>query len=42
MVKALDYGILVSEFEFSHAITFTFRQIPLQNGMNPLILPAEG
>ena len=38
MVKAMDCGIVVSEFVLSRAITFTFRANTLGKGMNPLIL----
>ena len=36
MVKALDSGIIVREFDFSRAITFTFKQIPSWKVWTPL------
>ena len=39
MVKALDYGIVVSS-NSSRAITSTFAQIPLGKVWTPVILPA--
>ena len=42
MVKAMDCGIVVRESYSSHAITFTFGQIPLGKAWTPLILPAMG
>ena len=41
VVKAMDCEIEVSSYS-SCAITFTFGQIALEKGMNPLILPAMG
>ena len=43
MVKAMDCGIVVSEFELQlHTITFTFRKNTFGKDMNPLLLPAMG
>ena len=41
-VKALDCGIVVSEFEFQSHYYIHFRTNPLGKGMNPLILAAMG
>ena len=40
MVKAMDCGIVVSEFEFQSRYYVHFRKNTLEKGMNPLILPA--
>ena len=40
MVKAMDYGIVVSEFELQSSYYVQFRTNTLGKGMNPLILPA--
>ncbi len=40
MVKAMDCGIVVSEFELQSCYYVHFRINTLGNGMNPLILPA--
>ena len=40
MVKALDCGIVVSEFVFQSCYYVDFRANTLGKGMNPLILPA--
>ena len=40
MVKAMDYGIVVSEFELHSPYYIHFRTNTLWKGMNPLILPA--
>ena len=42
MVKAMDCGIVVSEFEFQSRYSVHFRTNTLGKGMNPLILPAMG
>ena len=42
MVKALDSGIVVSEFELQSYYYDHFRTNTLGKGMNPLILPAMG
>ncbi len=42
MVKAMDYGIVVSEFELQSCYYVHFRTNTLGKGMNPLILPAMG
>ena len=42
MVKAMDCGIVVSEFVFQSRYYVHFRANTLGNGMNPLILPAMG
>ena len=40
MVKAIDYEIVVSEFELQSRYYVHFRTNTLDKGMNPLILPA--
>ena len=42
MVKAMDCGIGVSEFEFQLHYYVHFQTNTLGKGMNPLILPAMG
>ena len=42
MVKAMDCGIVVSEFVFQSRYYVHFRANTLGKGMNPLILPAMG
>ena len=42
MAKAMDCGILVSEFEFQSRYYVYFRANILGKGMNPFILPAMG
>ena len=42
MVKALNYGIVVSEFELQSLYYVHFRTEALEKGMNPLILRAMG
>ena len=42
MVKAMDYGIVVSEFEIQSRYYVHFRTNTLGEGINPLILPAMG
>ena len=42
MVKAIDCGILVREFELQSRYYVPFRANTLGKGMNPLILPAMG
>ena len=42
MVKAMDYGIVISEFVFQLRNYLHFRANILGKGMNPLILPAMG
>ena len=42
MVKAMDCGIVVREFELQSRYYVNFRANTLGKGMNPLILPAMG
>ena len=42
MVKAMDCGIVVSEFELQSHYYIHFWTNTLEKGMNPLILPAMG
>ena len=42
MVKAIDCGIVVSEFELRSRYYVHFRADTLEKGMNPLIFPAMG
>ena len=42
MVKALDCGIVVSEFELQSRYEVLLRKNTLGKGMNPFILPAMG
>ena len=42
MVKAMDCGIVVSEFVLQSRYYVHFRTNTLGEGMNPLILPAMG
>ena len=42
MVKAMDCGIVVSEFVYQSPNYLNFRANTLGKGMNPLILPAMG
>ena len=42
MVKAMDYGIVESEFELQSCYYIHFRTNTLGKGMNLLILPAMG
>ena len=42
MVKALEYGIVVSEFELQSHYYVHFLTNTLGKGMNPIILPAIG
>ena len=42
MVKAMDCGIVVSEFEFQSLYHVHIRTNTLGKGMNSLILPAMG
>ena len=42
MVKAVDCGIVESEFELQSRYYTHFRTNNLRKGMNPLILPAMG
>ena len=42
MVKAMDCGIVVSEFVLQSRIYVHFRADTFGKGMNPLILPAMG
>ena len=42
MVKALNLGILVSEFELQSRYYVHFRRNTLEKGMNPLNPPAMG
>ena len=42
MVKAIDFGIVVSEFVLQSRYYVHFRANTFGKGMNPLILPAMG
>ena len=42
MVKAMDSGIVVSEFRLQLHYYIHFRANTLEKSMNPLILPAMG
>ena len=42
MVKAMDFGIVVSKFELQSHYYIPFRVNTLGKGMNPLILPTMG
>ena len=42
MVKAMDCGVVVREFELQSRYYVQFRPNTLGKGMNPLILPAMG
>ena len=42
MVKALDSGIVVSEFDLQSGYYVYIRTNTLGKGMNPIILPAIG
>ena len=42
MVKAMDWGIVVSEFVLQSRYYVHFRANTLGKGMNPLILPSMG
>ena len=42
MVKAMDCGIVVSEFVFQSRYYVHFRANTLEKDMNPIILPAMG
>ena len=42
IVKAMDCGIVVSEFVLQSRYYVHFRANTLEKGMNPLILPAMG
>ena len=42
MIKELDFGIVVSEFEPQSCYYVHFRANPIGKGMNPFILPAMG
>ena len=42
MVKAMDCGIIVSEFVFQSRYYIHFQANTLGKGMNPLILPTMG
>ena len=42
MVKAMDCGVVVSEFELQSCYYVYFRANTFGKGMNPLILPAMG
>ena len=42
LVKAMDYGIVVSEFILQLRYYIHFQANTLGKGMNPLILPAMG
>ena len=42
IVKAMDYGIVVSEFVLQLRYYSYFRTSTFGKGMNPLILPAMG
>ena len=42
MVKALDFVIVVREFELQSCYYMPFRTITSRKGMNPFILPTMG
>ena len=42
IVKAMDYGIVVSEFEFQSLYNVHFQANTPGKSMNPIILPAMG
>ena len=42
MVKVMDYGIEVSEFEPQSRYNFHSQTVTLEKGRNPFILPAMG
>ena len=42
MVRVLDCGIVVSEFELQSRYYVQFRTYSFGKGMNPLILPTMG
>ena len=42
MVKAMDYGVVVSEFELQFCYYVHIRANTIGEGMNPLILPFMG
>ena len=42
MVKVMDCGIIISEFELQSRYNVHFQANTLGKGMNPLILPAMG
>ena len=42
VIKAMDFGIVVSEFEFQSRFYVHFGTNTLGKGMNPLIIPAMG
>ena len=42
IVKVMDCGIVISEFEFQSRYYADFRTNTLGKGMNPLILPVMG
>ena len=42
MVKAMDCGIIVNEFELQSHYYVRFRTKTLEQGMNSLILPSMG
>ena len=42
MVRAMDCGIVVREFELQSRYYIHFQENTLRKGMNPLILPAMG
>ena len=42
MVKALDGGIVISEFELQSRYYVNYQTNTIGKGMNPLILPAMG
>ena len=42
MIKAMDCGIVVSEFVLQLRYYIHFQTNTLEKGMNPLILPAMG
>ena len=42
MVKAMDCGIVISEFELQSRFYVHFRTNTIGKGMNPLIRPAMG
>ena len=42
MVKAMDFGIVISEFELKSRYYIHIQTYTIAKGMNPLILPAMG
>ena len=42
IIKAIDWGIVISKFELHSRYYVHFRKNTIGKGMNPLILPAMG